>query len=175
MTNNELLDKILYSYLYGLKLKLEKDPRYKRLSFKLVAKAQEKGIDDWHIDFLKKQLFADGFLKQSGFGDGEPYELTDAGIKAAQVGWYKENATEKQTEKEIRKQTLANLKRSKLSLTISIFAIIVPTIISLYSLWTSKQSPTIEEQKELKQRIENLENSRNEHNVILVDSLKKNK
>ena len=176
MTNNEILDKILYAYLHGLKLKLDKDPKYARLTFKLVVTAFDKEIEEWHIEFLRKQLFDDGLLEYAKYGDGEPYELTSKGIKAAQNGgWYSNSADERQSDKEIKSETLSNLKRSKSSLIISIFAIIVPTIISLYSLWTSKQSPKKEELQELQQRIENLENSKNEHNVISVDTLKRNK
>lgn len=176
MTNNELLDKILYAYLHGLKLKLDKDPKYSRLTFKLVVKAFDKEIEEWHIDFLRKQLFDDGLLECGKYGDGEPYELTPKGIKAAQNGgWYRNSAEERQSDKEIKSETLSNFKRSKTSLIISIFAIIIPTVISLYSLWISKQSPTKEEVQQLQQRIEKFENSKNGHNEILDDFLKKNK
>jgi hypothetical protein len=162
MTHNNLLDAILSSYLFGQKLKLAKDPRYKKLSFNLVAKAQDPTIDDWNIEFLRKRLFDDGFLENAKYGDPEPYELTPAGIKAAQIRWYSSQAEEKRLDKEIKEQTLLSLKRSKTALTISIFAFIIPTLISLYSLWTNKESATTEELQQLQKRIEKLESSKTE-------------
>jgi hypothetical protein len=157
MTKNNLLDAILSSYLWGQKLKLEKDPKYKKLSFRLVVKAQEPTIDDWQIEFLKKQLFDDGFLEVAKYGDEEPYELTPSGIKAAQTRLYSNTEADKQKENEIKDHTLAELKRSKYSLLIAILAFIIPTIISVYTLWTGKQQPTTEEVQELRQRIQKLE------------------
>lgn len=162
MTNNNILDAILSSYLWGQKLKLEKDPKHKKLSFRLVVKAQEPTADDWQIEFLKKQLFDDGFLEIAKYGDEEPYELTPAGIKAAQTRWYSNSAADKDTDKQIKQHTLADLKRSKYSLYISILAFIVPTIISLYTLWTGKQQPTTEEYQELRQRVEKMESLKSE-------------
>jgi hypothetical protein len=157
MTNNHLLDAILSSYLWGQKLKLENDPKYKRLKFRLVVLAQDPTADDWQIDFLKKQLFNDGFLEIPKNGDEEPYELTPLGIKAAQTRLYSNTELDKDTEKEIKRRTLADLNRSKYSLAIAILALIIPTIISFYTLWTNKQQPTLEEVQELRQRIHKLE------------------
>jgi len=162
MTHNNLLDAILSSYLYGQKLKLAKDPTYKKLSFKLVAKAQDPTVDDWNIEFLKKRLFDDGFLENAKYGDPEPYELTPTGIKAAQTRWYSSQADEKRLDKEIKEQTLLSLKRSKTALIISTIAFIIPTLISLYSLWTNRQSVTTEELQQLQKRIEKLESSKTE-------------
>jgi len=179
--NNEILDKILHSYLWAWKLKQDKDPKYPKLNFEKIARAQEQLIEDWHLEFLKRQLINDGFLVASDSKNGEPYELTPLGIKATQNGGYKSFQAEKQTDRDIKSQTLANLKSSKYSLIISIFAIIVPTIISLYSLWTSKQSPTDEEVQHLLQRIERMENLKDEtknapiSETSHVDTLKKHK
>lgn len=139
MTHTSLLDAILSSYLYGQKLKLEKNPKYKRLSFKLIAKAQDTTLDDWNIEFLRRRLFDDGFLENAKYGDPEPYELTALGIKAAQTKWYSSNEEEKRLDKEIKQQTLLSLRRSKDAKIISVFAIIVPTLISIYALWIAKQ------------------------------------
>jgi hypothetical protein len=157
MTHNKLLDAILSSYLFGLRLKLDKDPRYKKLSFNLVARAQEPTIDDWHIEFLRKRLFDDGFLEYAKYGDGEPYELTPAGIKAAQTNWYTSQAEEKRIDKEIKEQTLLSLRRSKDAKIISIFAIIVPTLISIYALYITKQQDNTEEVKQLKQQLNTIQ------------------
>ncbi len=157
MTHNNLLDAILSSYLYGQTLKHSKDPTYKRLSFKLVAKAQDPTIDDWNIDFLKKRLFDDGFLEYAKYGDPEPFELTPAGIKAAQVSWYSSQAEEKRLDKEIKEQTLLSLKRSKAAKTISIWAIIVPTLISLTTLWLSIRPSKSKELPQLKQQLNTIQ------------------
>jgi hypothetical protein len=157
MTNNNLLDAILSSYLWGQKLKLDKDPKYNKLTFRLVVKAQDPSADDWQIELLKKQLFDDGFLEVAKFGDEEPYELTPAGIKAAQTRWYSKYAADKQKENDIKDHTIADLKRSKYSLVIAILAFLIPTIISVYTMWTNNQQPTTVEVQELRQRIQKLE------------------
>ena len=161
--NNKLLDSILHSYLFGQILKLNQDPKIKKLTFSFVVKTQEPLVEDWRMEFLKSQLLADGFIEVSNNIDEDLYELTPAGIKAAQTSWYSTSAVDKDTEREINLQTLASLKRSKHAIIISILAIIVPTVISLYSLWTSNQSPTSEQVKELQERLEKMEDLNKEN------------
>ena len=162
MTNNQLLDAILSCYLFNEKLK-HTDPNVsKKLTFAFIAKAQLPDIDKWRIEFLRKQLFNDGLLEYAKFGDGEPFILTPAGIKAAQTNSYITNEEDKQLDKELKRQTLLSLKRSKTAITISVFAIIIPTLISLYSLWTSKQSASTEELNQLQERVKKLESSKTE-------------
>lgn len=38
--NNEILDKILHSYMWAWKLKQENDPKYSKLNFGFIAKIQ---------------------------------------------------------------------------------------------------------------------------------------
>jgi hypothetical protein len=162
MTNNQLLDAILTCYLFNEKLK-HTDPNVsKKLTFAFIAKAQLTDIDEWRIEFLRKQLFNDGYLEYAKYGNGEPYILTASGIKAAQNNAYIKTEEDKQLDKELKLQTLLSLKRSKTAITISIFAIAIPTLISLYSLWTSKQSATTEEFQQLEERVKKLENSKTE-------------
>ena len=133
-------------------MKLDKDPRYSRLTFNLVVKAFDKEIEDWHLKFLRKQLFDDELLQNSKYGDGEPYELTPKGIKAAQTGgWYRNLSAEREFNQKIKTETLKSLKRSKTSLIISIIAIIIPTFISLYGLWLSNKSVKPVELQKLQQ------------------------
>ena len=162
MTNNQLLDTILKLYLTDRQWELSSNPLHKKLTFAKVVKSQDPTIEDWQIKFLKDQLFADKFLEYAKYGDGEPFKLTDAGIKAAQTGWYVTLQEKNEQEKIIRAETIKSLKRSKTALTVSIFAIIIPTIISLYSLWTSKLSATKEELQQLQERVKKLESSKTE-------------
>ncbi len=180
MTNNQLLDTILKLYLQDKQWTLLGDPRHSKLSFAKIVKSQDPTIEEWQIKFLKEQLFADKLLMYAKYGDKEPYTLTPAGVKAAQTSWYVPTENNRILEQQIKEQTLKSLKRSKTALTISIFAIVVPTLISLYSLWTSKQSATTEELQKLQQRIEKLESSKtgakttsNASGITVVDTLKK--
>jgi len=171
MTNNKLLDSILNVYLYGIKLRIENDPKHKMLTFDFVAKSQEPNIKDWQIEFLRKTLFDDGFLENCPFDDmAEPYELTPAGVKAAQNGWYTSKEEEIQLEIELKKRTITSLKLSKTSLIISIFAIVIPTIISIYSIWISKDMPTQQQFQELKHRIKAIENQKNDTKTKSTDA-----
>ncbi len=161
MTHNQLLDVILSSYLVGYMLKKSNDPRYQKLTFKLVAKAMDPTIEEWNIGFLKDRLFSDGFLKIAEYGDEEPFELTAEGIKAAQQGWYKMTESDKEQDKKIKAETLKNLKRSKVALYISIISIISSAVISLFTFWMTKQSITTKLQN-LENRLHEMENVQHE-------------
>lgn len=180
MTNNQLLDIILKLYLQDKQWSLSGDPRHSRLTFAKIVKSQVPDIEPWRIDFLKQQLFADKFLKYAKYGDEEPFSLTDDGVKAAQSSWYVALQEKTEQEKIIRAETIKSLRRSKTALRISIFAFIIPTIISLYTLWTNKQAPTTEELRQLQKRIEKLESSKtstrttsNDLEKVVADTLKK--
>jgi len=161
MTNNQILDTVLHSYLYGQKLKLEGDPRYNKMTFEFIIKTQTKGenfeVEPWQMEFLRKTLLNDGFitLPESGI---EPYELTKEGIKAAQVGWYKKNAKDAEIEKEIKSLTIEDLKRSKRNLVIAVLALIIPTIISIYSLLQTTNNNKGTEIEKLRTEIQELKN-----------------
>ncbi|MBB2950753.1 hypothetical protein [Sphingobacterium sp. JUb56] len=156
MNNNQILDSILHSYLFGQKMKLENDPRYLKMTFDFIFNTQTKReeTESWQMEFLKQTLLNDGFIKlpESGI---EPYELTPTGIKAAQVGWYKKNERDVETEKQLNLLTVADLKRSKATLAIAILALIIPTALSIYSII---QSAKTDKDKEIeKLRIELIE------------------
>jgi hypothetical protein len=179
MTNNELLDIILKLYLQARQWKLSGDPRHSRLTFEKVVKSQEPDIELWRIQILKDQLFSDKFLKYAKYGDEEPFSLTEDGVKAAQNGWYVPLQEKTEQEKIIRAETIKSLRGSKTALRISIFAFIIPTLISLYSLWTNKQVTTTEELRQLQKRIDKLESSKtstkttsNDLEKVGADSLK---
>lgn len=160
MTNAELLDSILYCFAGILKEKLDGSPKYNKVDFKHIARSQEPDIPDWQIDFLKMQLFMDGFLVIAKSGPEEPYELTPRGIKAAQIGWYKSKETAREQDREIRKETLAQLKRSKFFNALSIASIIFSILFSIYSAYTGYNTPSREEHQDLQRRLEKLENQK---------------
>lgn len=163
MTNNQILDAVLHSYLYGQKLKLEGDPKYNKMTFEFIVQTQTKGegfiVEPWQLEFLRQTLINDGFIKLPTSGI-EPYELTKEGIKAAQIGWYKKNAKDVELEKEIKALTVADLKRSKKNLLIAILALIIPTILSIYSLIQTANSDKEKEMEieYLKTEIKELKN-----------------
>jgi hypothetical protein len=158
MTNNKLLDQILHCYLFGQQLKLDDNPLYTKLTFEFIVKSQDKSIDKWCFEFLKNQLVNDGFIEPAKYGDGEPFELTAKGITAAQTSWYSSLEEERVLDKEIKRQTLRSLKRSKEAIIISIFAILIPTILSIYTLWATYDSSKSKELNTLEQKLGVLEN-----------------
>ena len=175
MTNNELLDAILNTYLYGISVKETNPALYKRMTFESVAKAQADGknfkLENWHLEFLKNKLLDEGFIELLKCGNPNQYNLTTNGINFINSGGYSKAAIKRQRDEQIQEQTLDSLKRSKDSLYISIFAIIIPTIISVYSLWLSKQSPTTDQLQELQQRIDKMENLKSEAKTKTDNSL----
>ena len=180
MTNNQLLDIILKLYLQDKQWALSGDPRHSRLTFAKVVKSQDPIIEDWQIMFLKEQLFADKFLQYAKYGDEEPYTLTDTGVKAAQTSWYVPLQENNEQQKTIRTETIKDFSRSRNALIISIIAIIVPTLISLYTLWLNKQQDNTEEVKQLKQQLdtirqEQLRQQKTLHSLqaVSADTLKK--
>ena len=153
MTNNQLLDTILKLYLMARQWELSKNPLHQKITFAKVVKSQESTIEEWQIQFLKEQLFADKFLQNAKYGDEEPYTLTDTGVKAAQTGWYVPHSEKGGQERTIRTETIKDFSRSKRALNISIIAIIVPTLISLIVLWLSSRQPTTEEVRQVKEQV----------------------
>lgn len=160
MTNNKFLDAILASYLFNEKLRHTHPHESKKLTFEFIAKAQLPEVEDWRIEFLRKQLISDGFLEYAEFGDGVTYTLTPTGIKAAQLNWYSKNEEETQLDKDIKKQTLLSLKRSKDAKTISIWAIIVPTLISIgtfiYVVIKNEKQSNIKQVQQFKQQVDTI-------------------
>lgn len=160
MKNTKILDSILHSYLYGEKLKLEGNPLYHKMTFEYIFKSTTRGenfqVEPWQMEFLKLTLLNDGFIRLPDSGI-EPYELTKEGIKAAQISWYSKSAQDIEIEKEIKSLTISDLKRSKKNLNIAILALIIPTIISIYSLVETANSG-----KEKEKEIINLKTELNE-------------
>lgn len=157
MNNNKLLDSILFVYLYAESFKVSDPERFAKLKFLDIIKSFDNTISEDRIAFAKRQLFGDKFLDFRNDFEAEPFHLTDLGIKAAQIGWYSKTASDRQIDENLKTNTLLSLKRSKYSLMVAILAFIIPTIISVYTLWTDKQQPTKEEFQALRQRIQKLE------------------
>lgn len=157
MTNDELLDRILQTYLWSKQLAYDDFEKYEKLNFVLIVKSLEPDAPQWQIDLFRQTLLGDKFLHSLYPNANEPYVLTTEGIKAAQIGWYTKQTLDRQTDDELKKHTIADLKRSKQSLFISILAFIVPTIISVYTMWTGNQQATKSEVQELRLQIQKLE------------------
>lgn len=98
MDNSILLDNILKTYLLSLELKTNGSKEYRKLYFEEVVKSFDKEKTKFEITRLKDILFNDNFLKYYGFGDGEPFQLTDSGKTAAEINWYKNALIEKNKE-----------------------------------------------------------------------------
>ena len=157
MTNDELLDRILQTYLWSNKLAHDNFEKYEKLNFVLIVKSLKPDAPQWQINIFRQTLLGDKFLHSLYPNANEPYVLTTEGIKAAQIGWYTKQTSDRQTDDELKKHTIADLKRSKQSLFISILAFIVPTIFSVYTLWTGNQQATKSELQELHLQIQKLE------------------
>lgn len=159
MKNTKILDSILHSYLYGQKLKLEGNPLYNKMTFEYIFKSTTRGenfhVEPWQMEFLKLTLLNDGFIRLPESGV-EPYELTKEGIKAAQISWYNKSAQDIEIEKEIKSLTINDLKRSKKNLTIAILALIIPTILSIYSVVQTGQNNKEDEIKNLKNELQQI-------------------
>lgn len=143
MSLNKKLDEILHVYLYGEYLKLSQDPRYKKMTFELVVRALDANIEELEIGYLRQHLIADGYLKYNNLDNGEPMEITSKGTEFRLKSGYEKEEVARKLELEIKVKTLKGFKYSKQAIVISLFAIIIPTAISIYSLWVAKQ-PTAE-------------------------------
>jgi len=157
MTNNQLQDIILKLYLQNRQGALEGNPLHTKVTFAKIVKSQEPKIEEWRIAFLKDQLFADNFLENAKYGDNEPFSLTSAGIKAAQNGHYVPNESNRLLDNQTKIENLKSLKRSKGALTIAILALIISTLVSLYSLWNSNDSVPTQDFKQLQERVNKLD------------------
>jgi hypothetical protein len=154
MTHPEKLNAVLHILLNNQRAILDRKPIDKRMTFEFICKTVAEVSEKWEVEYLRNILLNDGYIKMGEFGDGEPPVITHPGIKFIQAGGYKQQAEDRELEQQIKRQTLTSLKRSRDAKIISIIAIIVPTIISIYALWISKQQPTIEELRQWKQQLD---------------------
>lgn len=157
MTHFEKLDTILFVLLDSQRLNLQKAPTPKRLTFDFICKTVAEVQEQWEVDYLKQRLLDDDYIKFGDYGDGEPPKITPKGIKFMQTGGYRQQDQDLQLHRENQEQNLKSLKRSKTSLWVSVIAIIIPTLISLYTLWKNSQQPTIEEMNKLKNKVDSIQ------------------
>jgi len=131
MTHDEKLNAILYKYLHAETLRLSNDPRYSKLTFDFIIKTQISDNELWEKDFLKDRLFEDGYLKENGIGRGEPYFITNSGIKFIQSGGYVKDRERLQLNYQIQKDTLKTNRFSRRHLNIGIFLTIIGIIVTI--------------------------------------------
>lgn len=162
MTLYEKLDAILNGYLGWHVLKLKGDPRYKNMTFSLAVKTLCPDTKEWEKTYLRDRLINDGYLQPISHKNFELLELTPEGVKFRLENGYVASQDEKKKDRKIKDETLKGLKRSKWALIISIVAIIIPAIITVYIFQQSKHQLTRQEFHMMQQRIEKLENLKNE-------------
>lgn len=170
MTLYEKLDAILNGYLGWHVLKLKGDPRHKNMTFSLAVKTLCPDTEEWEKSYIRDRLINDGYLEAISNEDLEDLELTPKGIVFRVENGYVASQNEIKKDRKIKDETLNGLKRSKWALIISIFAIIIPAIISVFVFQENKQQPTRQELQELRQRIEKLESLKNEANKDTTSS-----
>lgn len=112
--------------------------------------------DEWEVRFISERLLNDGYVEIQLIGTWQKPVLTPSGIKFIQAGGYVQEVKERELDRQIKEQTLQSLKRSKTAITISIFAILVPSVISIIALRMSMTAPTTEEVQELRGQVHTL-------------------
>lgn len=140
MTHSEKLNAILYLLLNEV-TKSKPNPQ---LTFEFICKKVCEVSEDWEINFLRNTLIDDGFI----FVNPIVYELpkiTPKGIKFIQIGGYKLELENRELEKNIKIETLKNLKQSKLSLILGAIAIIISVFTGFSSYESSLKKTQIEE------------------------------
>jgi predicted transcriptional regulator len=171
MTLHEKLDSILNGYLAWHVLKLKGDPRHKNMTFSLAVKTLCPDTEEWEKAYLRDRLINDGYLEAISNEDLENLELTQKGIDFITENGYVGSQNEIKKDRKIKDATLNSLKHSKWALIISIFAIIIPAIISVYVFQESKHQPNRQELEELRKRIEKLDSLIKESNKDTVSTL----
>lgn len=128
MTRSENLNNILYGLFEVHRKRQAKEKLDPRLTFAFIAKAVNKDIEEWEINYLKETLINDGYIKMGEFGLGEPPQILQAGINFIIAGGYTQKDEELQTERLIKKETLVKFKYDKWSFLISIISLIIALI-----------------------------------------------
>lgn len=131
MTNNQFLDSILSVY------NADNTDIFKgkKLYFSFICQKLEDDVEDWRIEFLKKQLLSDGLLEY-GYGDGEPMKITDKGIRHSQNGGYSKIAETTNRKELIDIETIEKFKRDRVSFRLSLIAFFFSFLALLASLIT---------------------------------------
>jgi hypothetical protein len=125
MTHYQKLNQILHGLLHVHKLRLEKKPLDKKITFSFICNTVAETTDDWEISFLKNRLLSDGYMIMGDYGDGEPPVLTPDGIKFIQDGAYLEERLERDIDKKIKEETLKKFQYDKWAFAISVISILI--------------------------------------------------
>lgn len=131
MTHSEKLNKILFVLLDTHRKRLDQQQIDKRLTFAFICNTVAEVTEDWEVEFLKRTLLSDGYMKMESFGNGEPPVITQEGIKFVQQGAYEREKKNQEIDQKIKEETLKKFQYDKWAFSIAIISLII-SIISLF-------------------------------------------
>ena len=113
MTHDRKLNSILHVLLSRQPKRFADKTDDKRLTFEFICDALFKGEDvlGWEVEFLKSRLLSDNYIRFVEFDGVQLPDLTQDGIKFIQKGGYVEQSQTLKTDKEIKNETLKELRR----------------------------------------------------------------
>jgi hypothetical protein len=135
MTHEQKLNKILNGLLSRLSKRLSDKTDDKRLTFEFLCNVlfPYEDIQKWEMEHLKNRLIYDGYITFIDVSGIQLPDITQKGIKFMQKGGYEESAKMHNIEKEIKKETLKEIQRGKISIIISIISLIIAIVSCLRS------------------------------------------
>ena len=128
MTHQKKLNSILYVLLDTHQKRLNKQQIDSRLNFSFICKVVTEVTDDWEVEFLKQRLLSDGYMTMGDFGNVEPPNITQEGIKFIQQGGYVKEMLNQEIEQKIRVETFKKFQYDKWAFLIAILSLITALI-----------------------------------------------
>ena len=128
MTHQKKLNSILNVLLDTHQKRLNKQQIDSRLNFSFICKVVTEVTDDWEVEFLKQRLLSDGYMTMGDFGNVEPPNITQEGIKFIQQGGYVKEMLNQEIEQKIRVETFKKFQYDKWAFLIAILSLITALI-----------------------------------------------
>lgn len=128
MTHQKKLNSILNVLLDTHQKRLNKQQIDSRLNFSFICKVVTEVADDWEVEFLKQRLLSDGYMTMGDFGNVEPPNITQEGIKFIQQGGYVKEMQNQEIEQKIRVETFKKFQYDKWAFLIAILSLITALI-----------------------------------------------
>ena len=127
MTHDQKLNMILHVLLSRQPKRFSDKVDDKRLTFEFLCNAlfKNEGVLEWEMDFLKSRLFSDNYIRFIEVDNVQLPDLTQEGIKFIQQGGYEEQNQTLKIDKEIKIETLKELRRGKIALVLSVISITI--------------------------------------------------
>lgn len=136
MTQREKLDTILNGLISRLPKRYETGTDNKILTFEFLCSIlfKDENMEPWEVANLKDVLIQDGYIEMIDVEDTSIPNITHTGKKFILDGGYKKEQERKIKQDELVKTSIESNKRSKLSIWIASFSLVVAILALVFQI-----------------------------------------